>query len=294
MVVLPNSVLAKLGITNVSTPDETHGLSIIVRVTPTRTPAAVADIMRSVLQSADLILREPPPVVAIRGIDATAIELGLIFRVSEVGKRLPAMNEVYDLVYRHVRATGLLLAAPQSTLISIADLSSSPAARPVSNAPIDLVAALPVFAGLEADELQTLAAAIVVRTFASGDVIAGVGEVLPSLMIVRSGAVERQRGAPNARHETLSNLAPGDILGAGGVLFGRGEDALLRAKGRVTIYAIERHSLASILSAHPELVDDLATCLPSEFPLPDEAASSRVPTVAAAGLLGKIRTAMRA
>ena len=114
VVVLPNSVLAKLGITNVSTPDESHGLSITVRIAPTRTPAAVIDVMRNVLQSSNLIVKEPTPVVAIKGIDATAIEIGLIFRVSHVGKRLPAMNEVYDLVYRHIRAAGLVLAVPQS------------------------------------------------------------------------------------------------------------------------------------------------------------------------------------
>ncbi len=40
-------------------------------------------------------------IVAIRGIDATAVELGLVFRVADVGKRLAAKNEIYDLVYRH-------------------------------------------------------------------------------------------------------------------------------------------------------------------------------------------------
>jgi hypothetical protein len=43
MVVLPNSFLAKLGPTNISRPDETHFLTLIVRVAPTRMPSIVVD-----------------------------------------------------------------------------------------------------------------------------------------------------------------------------------------------------------------------------------------------------------
>lgn len=49
VVVLPNSVLAKLDLTNFSGLDETHGQAVTVRVAPTRMPSIILDVMRSVL-----------------------------------------------------------------------------------------------------------------------------------------------------------------------------------------------------------------------------------------------------
>lgn len=123
VVVLPNSFLAKLGLTNVSSPDEKHGLSLSVRLAPTKMPAIVLDVMRLALLSCNSILKEPLPLVAIKSLDARAIDVELLFYVSGVHRRVPAKNEVIDLVYRHVKSTGLLLAEPFSS-ISMSALST--------------------------------------------------------------------------------------------------------------------------------------------------------------------------
>jgi small-conductance mechanosensitive channel len=68
VVVLPNSLLAKLGLTNISHPDERHSVTLTVRVAPTRMPAIVVDVMRSVLLSCNSIVQEPPPIVALKGL----------------------------------------------------------------------------------------------------------------------------------------------------------------------------------------------------------------------------------
>ena len=112
VVALPNSFLAKLGLTNVSSPDESHGLSVTVRVAPTKTPAIVMEAMHTALLSCDAILKSPPPLVVVRGLDAVAIEIELAFRVASVDHRIRARNEIFDLVYRHSRSTGLSLAVP--------------------------------------------------------------------------------------------------------------------------------------------------------------------------------------
>jgi small-conductance mechanosensitive channel len=68
VVVLPNSLLAKLGLTNISRPDGRHSVTLTVRVAPTRMPAIVVDVMRSVLLSCNSIVQEPPPIVALKGL----------------------------------------------------------------------------------------------------------------------------------------------------------------------------------------------------------------------------------
>ncbi len=53
--------------------------------------------MTSVLQASVRIVKNPPPVVAIKAIDAIAIEVELQFRVDSVAIRTPAKNEIVDL-----------------------------------------------------------------------------------------------------------------------------------------------------------------------------------------------------
>ncbi len=294
VVVLPNSFLAKLGITNVSYPDESHGLSIVVRLAPTRMPAVVVDMMRTVLESCNLILKDPPPAVAVSDLDATAIELKLIFRVAEVGQRLAARNEVYDLVYRHAKANGLLLAVPRSALISMTDLPTEETARAHEVTPLDLLRTIPIFASLTDEERQILATTTTVRTYRKGDTVAMVGQPLPSLMIVRAGVVARLRGEDDATMEVVGRLAPGDVFGEASFLGGAGEEFSLRALGSVTLYEIDRKNFASLQQTRPEFAADLAAAMAGKWTPPSgDAPSALQRAKPQTNILDGIRTAFR-
>ena len=95
--------------------------------------------MNTVLLSCNSILKEPPPLITIKGLDAAAIEVELLFYVENVGQRIAARNEIFDLVYRHSKSTGLLLAPPPSASI---DMTSCPPKRrrsPPQVTPIEMI-----------------------------------------------------------------------------------------------------------------------------------------------------------
>ncbi|MEQ1953968.1 cyclic nucleotide-binding domain-containing protein [Mesorhizobium yinganensis] len=265
VVALPNSFLAKLGLTNVSHPDESHGLSVTVRLAPTKMPAVIADVMQTALVSCNSIQKEPPPLVKIKGLDAIAIELELVFGVATIGQRIAARNEVYDLVYRHSKSAGLLLAMPPTASVSMADLPSEETASPPQAAPIDLIRAIPVFSRLTQDEQQALAATTMVRTYRKGQIIARQGEMLPSLMIVRAGVIVRERSEADTPLQEIGSLAPGDFFGETGLLAGMGEMSTLRAMSHVVVYEIDQASFAPLLLARPEMAEDLAAILSSRM-----------------------------
>ncbi|TIP76675.1 MAG: cyclic nucleotide-binding domain-containing protein, partial [Mesorhizobium sp.] len=58
--------------------------------------------------------------------------------------------------------------------------------------PIKLINAIPVFSALTDNEKEALAATVTVRPYRKGDIIARQGEMLPSLMIVRTGIIVRE------------------------------------------------------------------------------------------------------
>ncbi|MDE3786748.1 mechanosensitive ion channel family protein [Sinorhizobium meliloti] len=140
VVVLPNSVLAKQGMTNLSRPDETHLITLRVRVAATQRPRVVEEIMRSALQSSVLINKSPPPVAALKAIDAIAIEVELQFRVDNVAIRTPAKNEIVDLLHDRCEANGLSLAIPAESLAFMPPPTDSQYLATLSSRPVRVTA----------------------------------------------------------------------------------------------------------------------------------------------------------
>jgi small-conductance mechanosensitive channel/CRP-like cAMP-binding protein len=256
VVVLPNSFLARLGLTNVSRPDGTHLLTLTVRIMPTRMPSIVMDVMKSVLLSCSSIVADPPPTVALKSLDAVALEVELQFRVTSPAERSRARSEVLDLVYRHCKSDGLLLAMPRESVVAMPHLATQKTARPPRVEPIQLIEAIPVFATLTHDEKLALAEATSVREFRKGDVIVRQGDILPTLMMIRAGVIVMRRDG-----EEAGRLAPGDFFGETGLLAGMGEACTLEALTRVTTYEIDQRAFAPLLANRPAMAEDLSLAL---------------------------------
>lgn len=110
VVVLPNSALARMVITNLGRPDGSHMQSLTLRIAPTHIPSTVVEVMREALAGCAVPMRHPTPLVALRSVDAEAIAVELNYWVATPADRIPARNEVLDGVYRHGKAAGLAFA----------------------------------------------------------------------------------------------------------------------------------------------------------------------------------------
>ena len=96
----------------------------------------------------------------------------------------------FDLIYRHAKAAGLTLAAPTEAVGPAFPGSKADEVRlGFHTTPRRLLDSIPLFASLTEDEKEALALTMVRRTFRKGETLAEQGEVLKSLMIVRSGVV---------------------------------------------------------------------------------------------------------
>lgn len=250
LVVLPNSGLAKAQLTNLSSPNRSHGVKVRIRLLPSMAPSAMSAVMRNVLLSSNAILAHPEPTVAIQSLGARAIEFELAFRVADFDTAAEARHEVYDLIYRHARANGLQLAQPHDATIVVAGATASgtaPAApRP---APLRLVEAVPLFASLSDAEKASLAESMTRKTYAKGEVLVGEGSSLDTLTLIRTGVVVVTRHGPGGEVE-VGRLAPGDY-------FGHGEPGGVRALTFTVAYEIGRETLAALLKDRPGMADEI-------------------------------------
>ena len=260
LVVLPNSFLAKLGLTNLSSPDPSHGLTLKLRIAPTRMPSVIIEIMQRVLLSCNTIVKDPPPTVALRGLDASALEVELQFRVTNIAQRIEARNEVLDSLYRHTKSSGLMMAWPEISPMADAPVRADDIGRSRHVTPLDLLEAIPMFAALTDIERQKLADSVSVRSYATNEVVVREGNHLGSLMILRSGVVLMSRDS-FGQEEELDRLAPGDFFGETGMLTGKGEPGTFRAITAAVLYEIDHESFAFILHERPSMAEDLARIL---------------------------------
>ncbi len=259
LVIVPNSALAKARLTNLTSPEEAHGVSLKIRLAPSISPATIEETMRTVLLSSNAILKSPTPVVSITGLDSNAVEFELSFRVSGLGEATAARNEVYDLVYRHAKAAGLQLAPPAGSPVPpVADPLEAAGKHP--NSAWRLLNAIALFSTLTEDEKESLATDMKRLNFRKDALIATQDTSLTSLMIVRRGVAVVERIEGNEIIE-LARIAPGDLFGERGVLMGALEPANIRALTSVIVYEIAKDHLAAIMQQRPALAEELGLLL---------------------------------
>jgi CRP-like cAMP-binding protein len=260
LVVLPNSSLAKAYLTNLSSPNRSHGVNLRIRLMPTMAPSGIDKIMRTALLSSNSIMLTPAPTTEIKSLDAQAIEFELSFRVKDFSAASAARHEIYDLIYRHVRASGLVLAQPKEAAAAASVQPAVGAATAPRATALRMLDAVPLFASLTEEEKETLAPTMTRRTYGKGEVLVEQGTKLSSLVVIRTGVlvVSRKEGAAEIE---LSRLSPGDYFGEGGLFTDSGEPETIRAMTFAVVYEVAQGALAGLMRDRPGIADEIAVTL---------------------------------
>jgi hypothetical protein len=242
IVVLPNSYLAKIGLTNVSRPNETHQMTLKIRIRAVRNPSVIVDILQQALLGANVIIHDPPPVIVLQGIDSVALGVDINFNVRHIA----------DLIHRQCRAEDVMLALPASNYLLAGEaVAGSDKAASVR----DLIQINPAFSRLSANDLEALTTSAVKRNFEPGDRLLHNADALPVVRILSRGiATMEYPGAEPIR------LAAGDILGQVVV---NEEAPSFAALTNVDVFELDSGKLTAIFGANPELLRDLSHRLTS-------------------------------
>jgi small-conductance mechanosensitive channel len=290
LVVLPNSNLAKAQFTNLSSPNRTHGVKLRVRVVPTMAPSGISETLRTVLSSSNSIMLTPAPAVEIKSLDAQAIEFELSFRVRDFSAAAAARHEVYDLIYRHARSAGLILAQPKEA-IAVAAAQPAAAAGAASRATaLRLIDAVPLFASLTEEEKQALAPTMTRRTYRKGETLAEQDTKLNSLFVIRTGVLVVARKEGDSEVE-LSRLSPGDYFGEAGLFAGKGEPGTIRAMTFAVVYEVGQTALANLMHERPGIADEISVTLSRRAKRPTGAADQgEDPSRSVSWLVSRIRS----
>ena len=257
LVIVPNSIIAKPKILNASSPSGIHGMTVAVQLDAKTPPGPAGEVLQRAVLNSRLILAAPAPSIMVKSITASATEFEITFFVEELAEASRAQNDLFDLLFRHLAASGIELAAPQGQPYPAVQIAASENATGGPERVLDLVE---IFATLTADERRSLAPKLKQKAYERGEAAVEPGLVLRSLFIVGPGVLSVTRVVAEGEIEVM-RLGPGDHFGEIGLLTGAAAGGKLTALVPTIVYELTKDDLAPVLEARPLIGQELCRAL---------------------------------
>jgi CRP-like cAMP-binding protein len=249
MAVIPNSLAAKAKIINFSRPSNMFGVAVSVQVSPHARPSSVIESLERAMQGCRQLLDNPAPSVALKSSGSSGAEYEISGFVASMGEKRVVRNQLFDLAYRHLQASGVNLLS--------SDESSAPSNL---SRPRALLDSSPIFSTLRQEEKETFSQNMTLQNFRTGETILEAGEVSDHLFIIESGVVT----VTLTRHGTpfeSGRMGPGEVIGEAGILSDSSVPAKFAAKTFCALYRIEKTYLKPCLDARHDISDAMKTLL---------------------------------
>jgi small-conductance mechanosensitive channel/CRP-like cAMP-binding protein len=253
LAIVPNSMIVKARIVNLSAPSDIHGMTVSVALMAEAPPATGIPIIEHAILNSRRILSMPKPWITIKSVYADVIVYGVTFFIADLSSSTAAQNELLDLLYRHLAAAGLSLAVSPDGTAPI---------RPPAPATEEerVLAQSAIFATLPDAERGVLAKKLQRKLHDPGNVLAQPGAPLQSLFLVGSGVLSVTRPQDGRQVEIL-RLGPGDHFGEIGLLTGAPVMGFITALAPAAVYELAKKDLTPTLEANPQITQELCRAL---------------------------------
>jgi CRP/FNR family cyclic AMP-dependent transcriptional regulator len=133
-----------------------------------------------------------------------------------------------------------------------------------SSSMTEALAAVPLFAGLDADGLAGLSRGMRVRRFRRGETVFHVGDPGDALFIVMAGSIKITLPADTGEEAILATLRPGDFFGELALLDGAPRSATAVAIEPTETYVLSRDGFRDLIASEPHMREALLATLAAE------------------------------
>ena len=118
---------------------------------------------------------------------------------------------------------------------------------------VEVLSAIPVFAGLGATTLEAIARAAILHSYDAGQVVFLEGEPCAGLYIVQDGWLKVLKLSLAGREQVLRIVGPGETFSEIGILAEMSNPATVVALEPATVWLVRRETILQLLDQHPEL-----------------------------------------
>lgn len=255
MVVVPNSVIGKETLVNLSRPTRVHAESHVIGFSYDDAPNEAKRVLLEVVRATRGVLAEPPPVVRTRAYAAYSIEYEVRFFLDDYARQPEINEEFLTRVWYAARRNGLVIPFPTHTIHQ--HRAEPPAGRPRPPAS-EALARVPLFGPLEPDELDALATLCARLSFGRGERVVQQGDPGSALYVVLSGTALVVVRAEDGAEREVARLSRGEFFGEMALLTGEPRSAGVVAVDDLHLLVIPKEALQEVLARRPALLQEMA------------------------------------
>jgi small-conductance mechanosensitive channel len=249
LAIMPNSIIAKAKIVNLSSPS-TVWVTVSLEMSANTLPATEISVIEHAILNSRQILSYPKSIIRVKSINADVMGYEVTFFIADLASATDAQNEFFDLIFRHLVAAGIKLAASDGT---VPEAGQGALAEAKTEAERVLEQAT-IFAALTKEEQVALAEKLQRKLYEPGEILLDRGVVLDSLFLIASGVLSVTH-LDGTRWVEILRLGPGDHFGEIALLTGEGAFGRITALTPAVAYELPKKDLAPILEARPQVAE---------------------------------------
>jgi len=260
--IVPNSVIAKADIVNMSSPTCVHGATVEVGAAYGHAPNRVREVMVATAEEVEGVLARPAPVADLLRFDASSIAYRLTYWIEDFPRSLEIESAVRAHLWYAFQRAGIEIPFPTVNYYS----------RPLSEArAVDeaarqarvtgLFRRMDFLSALKPEQLEALATTAPLVRYPSGAFIVRKGEAGDSLFIIASGRVSVIYTGAGAPPDAVTARDVGEYFGELSLLTDAPRPVDVRADGDVELIVLTRDVMRPLLVADPGVAERLSQTL---------------------------------
>lgn len=250
---LPNSLVAKEGITNFSSPSRLHARDIRVGLHYRHPPNQVISVIKGVLSEIPEICRVPAPEVHILDFEEYDVRYRIRLWIEDYGQRFNIETKVRSGLWYAFRRERLEIPYPTRTLVNAPSAQEYVYGNESDPEVLPFLRSVDFLEALGSEALELLSRSSRFRLYAAGERVFRQGDPGNSFYIIRKGRV--QVGVRDTQGETILDfeMTAGNYFGEMALLTGEPRSATVSAVVDTELLTLSKEGLREVLVANPEV-----------------------------------------
>jgi small-conductance mechanosensitive channel len=260
-IVIPNGVIAKETLVNLSYPATAHAARLHIPVGYDVPPNRVDRVVREVLNQTPNVTMEPPPEIRVGDFKDYSIDYDLKFYYKDPGLLETMLASVRKGLWYHFRRNAVVMPVPIRELYIHDRQEQLDTHKSMLKRLSDSLKKVYLFASLDEDERLLIAEHLEEVRYASGELIIREGEAGNSFFIIDQGEVDVFVNSPSGNRKSLATLSVGDFFGEIALLTGELRTASVQATLDVRVFRLQKDNFKSVLETRPDILDEISSVL---------------------------------
>ncbi len=259
---LPNSLVAKEGITNFSSPTVLHARDIRVGLHYRHPPNQVMDVIRRVLSEVDEVRSSPSPEVHLLDFQEHQVLYRIRLWIEDYAQRWNIETAVRMGLWYAFRREGLEIPYPTRTIVSAPTAHEYVYGKEaVREDVLPFLSSVDFLEALGSEVLAALSKRAKFQLFAKGEKVCRQGDTGDTFYIIRSGRVGVEVRDADGEIFLRNEMASGNYFGEMALLTGEPRSATVYALIDSELLSVDKEDLRGVIVANHEVEEIISKVL---------------------------------